>query len=537
MKKFKYVYFSFLLIALITLVACSNNDVTSPDSTDTNDDSDSTEQATQTDGHYGGELKIAMTGGGQAFAPASELRAVNDVFISGTALEKLGKYGPDGQMKPHLAKGWEENAEEGTITFELNEGIQFHDGTDFNAEAAKWNIEEFIESGRAELNGISAIEVTGEYTIKVHLEEWNSSMLNNICHFVPMASPTAYEQNGKEWLKDNPVGTGPFKFVSWAKDESVVFEKNENYWQEGKPYLDRVTFYFIPDPTTATASLRAGEINAFMGAPALSANEMEALADFNVEVLTTGLGGLGRGVIADSGNPQSPFANPLVRRAVSYAIDRDAIVDALFYGYAIATNQWGVPGSPSFNNEIGISYNPEKAKELLTEAGYPNGFNSTFTVSNVPAEIDFATAIQGYLSEVGINVELNTIDNSLFREITTSANNQPWDGLILFSHRGDHDLGTYLPRSISANATTYGHHLEQVEELESLIRQVRDAKSQAEIETLSKEIQLLLADEHALATFVLVNGLPFIIHEAFEDTGFNVGHGSEWSPENAKQTK
>ncbi|WP_102346261.1 ABC transporter substrate-binding protein [Bacillus sp. Marseille-P3661] len=519
------------LILLLTVTACSNKTNSPQESTDPTNSPDSTEQTTS---NNGGDLKLAISGGGQALAPASELRAISDVIISGTALEKLGKYDSEGKMQPLLAKSWEENSDELTITFELNQGIQFHDGTDFNAETVKWNIEQFMEAGRGELNGIKAVEVLGDYTVQVQLEEWNSSMLNNICHFIPISSPTAYETNGKDWVKDNPIGTGPFKFVSWTKDQSVVFEKNPNYWQEGKPYLDSVTFYFMVDDTTATAALQAGEVQGIVGAEPLSANTMKNVDGFNVKILTTGLGALGRGIISDSADPQSPFADPLVRKAVSYAIDREAIVEMLYYGNAIASNQWGVPGSPSYNNDVAITYDPEKAKELLKEAGYPNGFNTKLTVSNGPSDVNLATAIQGFLGEVGINVELNTVDNAFFRELTTSANNQPWDGLVQYNHRGDYDLGTYMPRNFSPQATTYGHHLKHEDEIVSLFAEARKAKDSEQLSEISNNIQKLVSEDYALATFILVEGVPFIVHDSVKDTGINVGHGSEWTPENAK---
>lgn len=516
----------FLLFSVLT--ACSSESNSQSATTDQNNE--------QTNNSEGGVLKLALGDGGQAFAPASELRTVNDIIISGTALEKLGKYDGEGKMQPLLAKSWEENPEELTITFELNQGIQFHDGTDFNAEAVKWNIEEFTNSARAELDGITEVKVLGDYTVQVILDKWNSSMLNNICHFVLISSPTAFEENGMDYVKDHPVGTGPFKFVSWTKDVSVVFEKNPNYWQEGKPYLDGVTFNFIGDPTTATSSLQVGEVHGFVGASALSAKEMSEVEGLKVETLSTGLGSLGKGIIADSANPQSPFADPLVRRALSYAIDREAIVETLYYNNAIATNQWGVPGSPAFNDDIDISYNPDKAKELLSEAGYENGFKTTLTTTTGESDMSFSTAIQGFLAEVGIEVELNAVDGAFYRELTTSANNQPWDGLIIYNHRGDYDLGTYMPRNFSSQATTYGHHLAEVEEINALFNEAKSAKDQNELSEISKKIQQQVAVDHALATFLLVEGLPFISQDFIKDTGINSGHGSEWTPENAKIT-
>lgn len=525
----------FALLILLFLVGCSGNDSTNDNSVENNNEN-STEDLNNATTN-GGDLKIASVISPTSIAPAWELRSTMDLFVADIALEKLGEYTADGTQQPHLAEGWEEDPENLTITYELKQGIKFHDGTDFNADAVKWNIEQFLNSGRSELNGIQDIEVLNDYTLQIKLETWNSSMVNIINHFLPIYSPSAYEVNGADWAKSNPVGTGPFKIKDYKQNESIQFEKNTEYWQEGKPYLDSITIVLYGDSTTATASLQAGEVDAYFQAPALSANNMKDLPNYYVVTNSTGLGALARGVIANSVDSSSPFANEKVRRAVSYAIDRDTIVDVFHYGYATSTNQWGVPGSPTFNEDVAITYNPEKAKELLAEAGYANGFKTTYTIMNDPVEIEIGTAIQGFLKEVGIDVELNIVDNALFREITTAASNKPWDGLITYSSRGDYDLFTYMPRNFSTGATTYGNNVVEVDEVIQLFAAGKAAQSSEEVTEIAYKLQKLVAEEHALATFIYVDGLATILHVSLQNTGINEGHSAEWSPENAQFTK
>lgn len=529
------------LAFILILAACSSNDTSGANSTngsaESNESSGSTDEG-QEGAEAGGILKLGIGSVNvQTLAVASELRGFQDIFISRAAVEQLGTYDADGYTQPHLAESWEEDPKEATITFELKQGVQFHDGTDFNAEAVKWNIEEFVESPRNELDGIESVEVLGEYTVQVQLEAWDNSMLSKIAHFVPISSPTAYEELGKEGLMENPVGTGPFKFVEWSKDEHVIYEKNENYWQDGLPYLDGLEFYFYADPTTATASLETGEIDGYISADALMAKNMDELDDFNVQVLKTGLGGLAIGLTGDSANPDSPFADATVRRAVSYAIDRDAIVSNLQHGYAIASNQWGVPGTPTYNEEIEITYDPDKARELLDEAGYPDGFQTTLNITNTPQFMDFGTAVQGYLAEVGIDAELNAIEGGLFRELTISDMDQSWEGLIQYNTRGDHDVATYMPRNFSPESTTYGHNLAHYDDMQELYSQIRTATDSEEAERLSKDLQRLAIEEYALATFVYVGGYPAPLHVSVKDTGINAGHASEWTPHTARFEK
>ncbi|MBU9723184.1 MULTISPECIES: ABC transporter substrate-binding protein [Bacillaceae] len=545
MKQIQDKYFKILLLFLVAglvfaLAACGDDDAgTTGDNDEPSENGEESESNETGDGSIdesaGGVLKLGSGNVNiQAMAVASELRAFHDIFISRMAVEQLGTFDADGGTQPLLAQSWEENPEDATITFQLNEGIEFHDGTAFNAEAVKWNIDEFLESGRNELDDIESVEVLDDYILQVNLKEWNSSILSAIAHFVPISSPTAYEELGKEGLMENPIGTGPYKFVSWDRDEKIVFEKNENYWQDGLPYLDGVEIHFYADSTSAEASLQMGEVDGYISADALMARNIEEMDGYNVKVLETGLGGLAIGLTTDSANPDSPFSDPVVRRAVSYAIDRDAIVDNLQYGFAIASNQWGVPGAPSYNESIEITYDPDKSKELLAEAGYGDGFETILNVSNSPTMMQYATAVQGYLGEVGIEVELNAIEDGLYRELTIAAMEQPWEGLIQYNTRGDHDLATYMPRNFSPQATTFGHNLAHYDDMQELYAQIKSATDAAEVEELSKELQRLAVYEYALGTYVYVTGQPAPLHVSVVDTGINEGHASEWTPHSAR---
>lgn len=537
MRRLKFLKNTFLFLVIIVvlfIVGCSENNTSKENLNEENSgntNNDSINHATST----GGNFKIATIFNPISLAPAWELRSTIEVFSSNITLEKLGKYAPDGSQQPLLAKKWEEDPKNSIIIYELKQGIKFHDGTDFNAEAVKWNIEKFLQSGRPELNGIQEVNVLDDYTVEIKLEEWNSSMVYNINHFLPIYSPTAYEENGADWARSNPIGTGPFIFKSFKQNELIVYEKNTDYWQEGKPYLDSITIVIYADSTSATASLQAGEVDAYFQAPALSAKNMSELT--NYYILTNDIGfGAARGIIANSKDPSSPFVNEKVRRAVSYAIDRETIVDVFHYGYSKPTNQWGIPGSPTYNKDVAITYDPEKAKKLLAEAGYENGFKTTYTITNDPVSMEIGTAIQGFLKDVGIEAELNVIDDSLFREITTAANNKSWDGLITYNSRGDFDVFTFMPRNFSSGATTYGNNLVEIDEVIELYKLGKAAQSAEEVTEYAYKLQKLVAEEHALATFIYVDGLPAILHDSIQNTGINAGHSAEWTPENAQFT-
>lgn len=230
------------------------------------------------------------------------------------------------------------------------------------------------------------------------------------------------------------------------------FSKFDGYWQEGKPYLDAVEWRIIDDPMTAMAALQAKEISALENVQPDIARQLEG-SDIIIKKLETGLGAMSIGFVGNSINPNSPFADVRVRKALCYAVDAEAITDSILYGYAVVCNQWGVPSSWCFNPDVeNYGYNPEKAKQLLAEAGYPNGLKTKLTTITSTMEVQTMTAVQGYLAEVGIDAQMELIEQAHYREIT-AAGVEPWDGLILYRGRGDPDIVTYMPRNFSSNGT------------------------------------------------------------------------------------
>ncbi len=142
-------------------------------------------------------------------------------------------------MTPWLADSWQADPQAKTLTFKLKSGIKFQDDTDFNAEAVKWNIEEYQKAKRPEVNGIQSMDVIDAHTLRLNLEQWDNNLLESIAYYVKMASPTAITKNGKDWAIKNPVGTGPFKLVSWERDISVKFKKERKLLAEGQALFGR----------------------------------------------------------------------------------------------------------------------------------------------------------------------------------------------------------------------------------------------------------------------------------------------------------
>lgn len=476
----------------------------------------------------GGTLKIGVAGGNLSnlgFIP--QFRGNVETLIGSTTLETLTRFDEKGSVVPWLAKSWETDPNGKTITYVLKEGVKFHDGTDFNAEAVKWNVELAINEKAADLADIASVEVLDSRTVRIHLKQWNSGMLDTITNFLYIVSPSAYEQNGgKEWAYKHPVGTGPFKFVSWETDVSVKFEKFDQYWQEGKPHLDAVEWMIFQDPMTAAASMQVGEIDVFAFVTAQVLPDLRDKA--NIVMLQSGLGAGQDGIITSSRDPNSPFHDVRVRKAVGHAIDVDAILEAIMLGYAIPTNQWGTPNVWSYNPDVkGTPYDPEKARQLLAEAGYPDGFKTT--IYSQPNHMQTFTAIQSYLAAVGIQADIVPVDAPKQAQLVSPEGG--WDGIVYFTFRGgEPNMAQYAGRYFAPNASRFGAHIVNPEKVLDLIDQAIVAPDNETRTRLTHELQAAVWDEFALATPLWVNPFPAAIKDYVKEAGFNETNGHSWRP-------
>jgi peptide/nickel transport system substrate-binding protein len=358
---------------------------------------------------YGGILKIVdMAEGAQPIGVPWENQTI-DTKLMPPVIETLLMEDVSGKVSPHLAKDYKIDVENKTITFWLHEGIKFHDGTDFNAEAAKWCIEKAIENKVA--RGWESVEVVDDYTVRIHFKNYRNDYLNRAAsRSTGMISPTAFEKNGIEWARWHPVGTGPFKFVKFQRGNILEYTKNENYWIPGKPYLDGIQFLFIRDPLTQQAALRTKDPNQRIDVLSITSGEQAAMMKAQgFEVLSMPIGPIS--MIPDSANADSPLSNRKVREAVSYAIDREGIVKARGFGIWKPAYQFQPDVMPTYIPDLeGRRYNPEKAKQLLKEAGYPNGFKTKMIVMPAMVDRDAMVAVQRNLEDVGIQAELEFPD-------------------------------------------------------------------------------------------------------------------------------
>jgi peptide/nickel transport system substrate-binding protein len=422
------------LLMVLSLFACGNQTTgqqptspsAPPSSTTAAPEASPSAAVSSTGPEYGGTLRIVnVSEGGTPIGVPWEVFGI-DTLLMGTYAEPLVLERTTGEVDPCLATEWKVDIDKLQVTFTLREGVKFTDGSDFNADVAAWNIQMAIDAKKMN-PAITGVDVTSPYEIVVHLNKWSNIIVSGFASkSFAMISKEAFEKNGIEWARENPIGTGPFKLKEYIHGQSILFEKNENYWQDGKPYLDAIEYVFMRDTMTQTAALQSTGAEAIDILNTNSAELMTTLKDLDVYIDTMPIGPVS--LVPSSNNPDSPLAKLEVRQAISCAIDRQALVDARGFGiltpaYQYVADTWGAHLPDSYN----LSYNPDKAKELLTQAGYPNGIETTLYVMPGMVDKDIVVAMQSMLAAVGVNCTLEFPDSGGYSNYRFNG----WEGMLV----------------------------------------------------------------------------------------------------------
>ena len=320
----------------------------------------------------------------------------------------------DMNLVPGLAESWEV-IDDTTTVFHLRQGVKFHNGEEMTSEDVKYSLERCIANPGVNYNYliIESITCDDDYTVTIKTSAPFNALLYRLSLDAASIICKSADTSAEEFNK-NPVGTGPFKFVSWELGGDVVLEAFEDYWG-GAPAVMRVIFRTIPEALNRTIGLETGEVDL---AYDLGITDLESLAD-NASVTTltspsTTVWYVGMNV------QKAPFDNEKVRQAVAYALDPQGYIDLVFSGEATPANYTMLP--PSVDGYVSdcsdYSCNVEKAKELLAEAGYPDGFSTTLWCSDTQVMRDSAVVIQEQLRQVGINAEVKTLESGQFQSET-----------------------------------------------------------------------------------------------------------------------
>src|SRR5215211_8971195 len=304
-----------------------------------------------------------------------------DRQVMASLYDKLVDINQQGEIVPMLAKSYEVADDDLAYTFHLREGIKFHDGTEFNAEAVKYNLDRYQEEDSVrstEVEPIESVDVVDEYTVRVTLSEPFAPFLAVLTDRAGIiASPKAIEENNGRISKD-PVGTGPFKFVERVRGDHITVKKNPDYWREGLPKLDKIIYKGITDENVQYQNLQSGELDLIDSIPLVEVSDLQKSGDYQVSIQP----GLGyNGIWLNVTRP--PFDNEKLRQAVYQLVDRQAVAKAAL------RHVGGTPANSPFSKQTWAygksdEYPPpsvEEAKQLLKEAGKPDGFSFTFKVT------------------------------------------------------------------------------------------------------------------------------------------------------------
>ncbi len=325
-----------------------------------------------------------------------------------------GLYGFDKDMKmiPVLAESYTVSKDGLTYTIKLKKGIKFHDGSDFNAEAVKANFDRVTDPANklkryGLYKNIAKTEVIDPSTAKITLHTPFSAFINQLAHpSGVMISPTALKKYGNKDIGFNPVGTGPFKFVEWKTTDYLKVAKFDGYWKKGLPKVDTITWKPVVDSNSRAAMMQTGEAHFTYPVPYEMVDVLKAKPDIDIIAAPSII------IRYVSMNVlQKPFDNPKVREAINWAINKEALSKVAFNGYATPADGVLPPGV-DYAVKLGPwGYDVAKAKKLLAEAGYPNGFETElWSAYNHTVAQKVTQFIQQQLQQVGIKTKITLLE-------------------------------------------------------------------------------------------------------------------------------
>ncbi len=459
----------------------------------------------------GGTLRIALAGdltffnANQGPAPGYFTFWVwNNIFNSLLTVTPP----PELKISPELARSWDVLDDGKTYVFHLVEGVKFHDGTDFDAPAAKWNFDRILDPEvkswvRPYYEEIDQVEAVDKYTLRIQMKEPSGALplaLAGYFQGVPMASPKSFETYGKDWVQ-HPSGTGPYILKEWIPGKHVVLEKNPNYFKKGLPYLDTLEFRIMKDPLTASASLRSGEIDFIVLVPLQQALLLEKSQGVTVVTgpeMSPTVGFLNMRV--------KPFDDVRARRAIGgYGLDRAEIARVAFHGRTkplVSVLPPGVPDAIDLNELY--PYKPDEAKRLLKELGYDEKNRLKFTILVNNADVilaDIAALIKNQMVKIGVEAKINLVD-------TTAAVDR-----VLVKHDFEMTVSSWGAlvdinmRSVSFFKGQQSDYMGIDDpKLEDMVRHWRHAIESEKRKAISADMQRLIADQ---LYWVNATGYPF----------------------------
>jgi peptide/nickel transport system substrate-binding protein len=404
--------------------------------------------------------------------------------------DTLVQPGDDLTMEPALAEEWETSDDDLTWTFTLRDGVNWHDGRELVADDVVFSYERIIEEGQNayRFESVESVTAPDDATVVIEVSRPTPNLLALIGAFKGMAivQPEAVEDGT---IDSEPVGTGPFRFVSQQPDGEVVLEANDDYWQDGLPRLSGIRFRPIPDPTVKLTNLQSGEVGWADGVPP---QQLDGLLDGDDPVVEAVPGGDYWYLAMNQ--EREPFDDVDVRRAVAFAIDREAVTEAALFG-AATPNQTAIPEANFFHTDHApFDHDPEQAEQLLADAGVDDLTMELLVTNEYPETVTAAEVIDDQLGEVGIDVTIREVDINGFFDAQGEGD---FDAFILgWLGNIDPDDFYYAQHYTDANFNFQGYSNPEVDELLDGARQETDEDERKElydqaVETIVDEVSYL----------------------------------------------
>lgn len=502
MRHLQYLSLSFLLLLSIILSACSNNETAKDNSSKAGKSSSST--------------LIYARGADSVSLDPINVTDGESIRVTHAIFETLFTYDKDLKLQPKLAEDYETSKDGLTWTIHLKKGIQFSDGTDFNADAVIFNFDRWMDKENPYHVGgdftyysflyggfkgdkshkIESVKAIDDSTVEFKLKEKIAPFISYLA--IPMfgiASPTAVKKY-KEKFGENPVGTGPFKFEKWSRNDKINLVANKNYYVKDEPKIAGITFTVVPDNSARLNQLVAGEVDVVDGVNPSDSGTIENNSNlqlikrpsFNLAYLALN-------------TEKKPFDNVKVRQAINMAIDKKALIDSFYSGYADVAKNPIPPSLWGYADDVeDYKFDIKAAKNLLAEAGYPNGFKTTiWAMSNarpyMSQPLKIAEAIQSNLKEIGIDVKIESYEWATYLDKASKGEHDMmlmgWTGVM-----ADPDNFLY-PNLNSKNAekpaSNYAFY--KNDQFDKLIEQARVEYNQEKRVELYKEAQTIFHED------------------------------------------
>lgn len=412
--------------------------------------------------------------------PTASAAAAIDEVLYANVFQGLTRIGPTGEVLPDLAESWTISDDGKTYTFKLHSGVKFHDGSDFNADDVKFSLdrardEKSVNAQKALFTAIDTVEAVDPATVKITLKNPQGSFLYNLgWGDAVIVAPETADTN-----KEKPIGTGPFKFQNWAKGSSITLVKSDTYW--GEPaFLDKAEFRIVPDAAAAVPALLSGDVQAFPFFQPDGVAQIEGDPRFSVVV-----GATEGETLLTMNNKKPPFDNLKVRQAISYALDRDAIVEGASAGFGKPIGSHQSPASKDYVDLTGMyPHDVNKAKELLKEAGLENGFKATLKLPPPSYARLGGEIIASQLREVGIDLEIIPVEWAQWLEQVFKG--KDFD-LTIVSHTEPNDIDIYSRKDYYFNYDNPA--------FDKVIEELKVTSDEAKRKDLLGQAQKILAED------------------------------------------